>query len=98
MQQNKQKAGAMNAARQETSKEANGEHRGEVEEEIWVEKYRPLSLRHVVGQQTPASPANKLLAWLRDWARNNRLGAAAGGAEKKKGFELKKLIKILIKK
>ena len=37
----------------------------------WVDKYKPASLKDLVGQGTPASPTNKLLKWLKEWAKNN---------------------------
>uniref|UniRef100_A0AC34FHK5 Replication factor C subunit 1 n=1 Tax=Panagrolaimus sp. ES5 TaxID=591445 RepID=A0AC34FHK5_9BILA len=46
----------------------------------WVDKYKPASLKEMVGQGTPASPTNKLLKWLKEWAKNN-LGV--GGMIKK---------------
>uniref|UniRef100_A0A914Z3P2 AAA+ ATPase domain-containing protein n=1 Tax=Panagrolaimus superbus TaxID=310955 RepID=A0A914Z3P2_9BILA len=46
----------------------------------WVDKYKPASLKDMVGQGTPASPTNKLLKWLKEWAKNN-LGV--GGMIKK---------------
>ncbi|VDN54749.1 unnamed protein product [Dracunculus medinensis] len=33
----------------------------------WVDKYKPTSLQHLVGQNGEKSPMNKLLAWLRGW-------------------------------
>lgn len=35
--------------------------------ELWVEKYRPSSLKNLMGQFGPSSPANKLLKWLKNW-------------------------------
>jgi replication factor C subunit 1 len=46
----------------------------------WVDKYKPASLKDMVGQATPASPTNKMLKWLKEWAKNN-LGV--GGMIKK---------------
>ena len=46
----------------------------------WVDKYKPLEVKQLVGQQTPAAPMNKLLSWLKDWAKHN-LGE--GALEKK---------------
>lgn len=38
--------------------------------QLWVEKYRPRSLKQLIGQQTPGSCANRLLNWLRTWHHN----------------------------
>ncbi|PIO70533.1 replication factor RFC1 domain protein [Teladorsagia circumcincta] len=46
----------------------------------WVDKYKPRSVTHLVGQHGEKSPMNKLLGWLKDWGRNN-LGE--GGKTKK---------------
>ncbi|NXP70157.1 RFC1 factor, partial [Ramphastos sulfuratus] len=37
---------------------------------LWVDKYRPVSLKSITGQQGEQSCANKLLRWLRNWHRN----------------------------
>ena len=50
----------------------------------WVEKYKPVNMKQLVGQQTDKSPANKLLDWLKNWARYHLVPAQPG--EKKKGF------------
>jgi len=34
---------------------------------MWVDKYKPISLKSVVGQAGDKSNANKLLKWLRNW-------------------------------
>ncbi|OQV24394.1 Replication factor C subunit 1 [Hypsibius exemplaris] len=39
---------------------------------LWVDKYAPKTLMSVVGQHTPASPANKLVPWLRNWHANRK--------------------------
>jgi len=39
--------------------------------ELWVEKYRPLSSKNVIGQQGDRSNMNKLKIWLRDWNSNH---------------------------
>ncbi|VDP13903.1 unnamed protein product [Heligmosomoides polygyrus] len=46
----------------------------------WVDKYKPRTPAQLVGQHGEKSPMNKLLGWLKDWARNN-LGE--GGKVKK---------------
>uniref|UniRef100_A0A8C5TEU1 Replication factor C subunit 1 n=1 Tax=Malurus cyaneus samueli TaxID=2593467 RepID=A0A8C5TEU1_9PASS len=37
---------------------------------LWVDKYKPVSLKAVIGQQGEQSCANKLLRWLRNWHKN----------------------------
>ncbi|XP_042322673.1 replication factor C subunit 1 isoform X2 [Sceloporus undulatus] len=37
---------------------------------LWVDKYRPTSLKTIIGQQGDQSCANKLLRWLRNWHKN----------------------------
>uniref|UniRef100_A0A8B9S5L7 Replication factor C subunit 1 n=1 Tax=Apteryx owenii TaxID=8824 RepID=A0A8B9S5L7_APTOW len=37
---------------------------------LWVDKYKPTSLKAIIGQQGEQSCANKLLRWLRNWHRN----------------------------
>ncbi|CAI5451141.1 unnamed protein product [Caenorhabditis angaria] len=42
----------------------------------WVDKYKPQSFNQLVGQHGDKSPINKLLDWLKDWAKHN-LGEGA---------------------
>ncbi|XP_064918690.1 replication factor C subunit 1 [Columba livia] len=37
---------------------------------LWVDKYKPVTLKAIIGQQGEQSCANKLLRWLRNWHRN----------------------------
>ncbi|XP_020847263.1 replication factor C subunit 1 isoform X2 [Phascolarctos cinereus] len=37
---------------------------------LWVDKYKPTSLKTIIGQQGDQSCANKLLRWLRSWHKN----------------------------
>uniref|UniRef100_K7FN75 Replication factor C subunit 1 n=1 Tax=Pelodiscus sinensis TaxID=13735 RepID=K7FN75_PELSI len=37
---------------------------------LWVDKYKPTSLKTVIGQQGDQSCANKLLRWLQNWYKN----------------------------
>uniref|UniRef100_A0A0R3RH33 Replication factor C subunit 1 n=1 Tax=Elaeophora elaphi TaxID=1147741 RepID=A0A0R3RH33_9BILA len=46
----------------------------------WVDKYKPNSMKHLVGQNGEKSPMNKLLGWLRNWGKNH-LGVS--GKQKK---------------
>lgn len=41
-----------------------------VEELLWVDKYKPTSLKTVIGQQGDLSCANKLVRWLKNWHKN----------------------------
>ncbi|XP_044047085.1 replication factor C subunit 1 isoform X2 [Siniperca chuatsi] len=43
---------------------------------LWVDKYRPRSLKTVIGQQGDQSCANKLLHWLQNWHRHHSGGAS----------------------
>ena len=42
-----------------------------VQSQLWVDKYKPTSLKTVIGQQGDKSNLKKLLAWLRNWPKNN---------------------------
>lgn len=44
--------------------------KGGAEVLLWVDKYKPTSLKTIIGQQGDQSCANKLLRWLRNWHRN----------------------------
>lgn len=35
--------------------------------ELWVDKYKPTSIRSLIGQNGAQSPANRLLNWLSSW-------------------------------
>ncbi|XP_066488649.1 replication factor C subunit 1 [Tiliqua scincoides] len=48
---------------QETSKDG-------AEVLLWVDKYKPTSLKTIIGQQGDQSCANKLLRWLQNWCKN----------------------------
>nr|XP_014594117.1 replication factor C subunit 1 isoform X1 [Equus caballus] len=41
-----------------------------VENLLWVDKYKPLSLKTIIGQQGDQSCANKLLRWLQNWHKS----------------------------
>ncbi|XP_036764389.2 replication factor C subunit 1 isoform X2 [Manis pentadactyla] len=41
-----------------------------VENLLWVDKYKPTSLKTIIGQQGDQSCANKLLRWLQHWHRS----------------------------
>ncbi|XP_030830290.1 replication factor C subunit 1 isoform X1 [Strongylocentrotus purpuratus] len=38
---------------------------------MWVDKYKPVSTKNIIGQQGDKSNAKKLLNWLRRWNDNN---------------------------
>ncbi|XP_069351399.1 replication factor C subunit 1 isoform X4 [Eulemur rufifrons] len=46
---------------------ADGRSENKVENLLWVDKYKPTSLKTIIGQQGDQSCANKLLRWLRNW-------------------------------
>lgn len=64
---------------------------------LWVDKYRPRSLKTVIGQQGDQSCANKLLRWLQNWHRNHsggsskpavaKFGKFGGGKDDGSGFK-----------
>jgi len=41
-----------------------------VESLLWVDKYKPMNIRQIIGQQGDKSNAKKLLAWLQNWHSN----------------------------
>ncbi|XP_072318368.1 replication factor C subunit 1 [Eucyclogobius newberryi] len=43
---------------------------------LWVDKYRPRSLKTVIGQQGDQSCANKLIRWLKNWHKNHSGGSS----------------------
>ncbi|KAM6345896.1 replication factor C subunit 1 [Podargus strigoides] len=59
---------------------------------LWVDKYKPMSLKAVIGQQGEQSCANKLLRWLRNWHKNTSDDGQAktnktGGRDDGTGFK-----------
>lgn len=67
---------------------------GKTESLLWVDKYRPTSLKAIIGQQGEQSCTNKLLRWLKDWHKNhsgdkkpvakyNKFGAKDDGSSSK---------------
>ncbi|NXK78077.1 RFC1 factor, partial [Amazona guildingii] len=59
---------------------------------LWVDKYKPVSLKAVIGQQGEQSCANKLLRWLRNWDKNTLEDGQAknsktGGKDDGAGFK-----------
>ncbi|XP_020617063.1 replication factor C subunit 1-like [Orbicella faveolata] len=39
---------------------------------LWVDKYRPHSVKQIIGQQGDKSNMHKLMNWLRDWEKNRK--------------------------
>ncbi|NXH20445.1 RFC1 factor, partial [Bucco capensis] len=59
---------------------------------LWVDKYKPASLKAIIGQQGEQSCANKLLRWLRNWHKNTLEDGQAktnktGGKDDGSGFK-----------
>ncbi|CAH1774477.1 unnamed protein product [Owenia fusiformis] len=49
---------------------------------LWVDKYKPTSLKSIIGQQGDKSNAKKLFNWLRDWHKYCGEGKAKTGPSK----------------
>lgn len=49
---------------------ADGSGEDQVAGLLWVDKYKPASLKAVIGQQGDQSCANKLLRWLQNWHKS----------------------------
>ncbi|XP_075356062.1 replication factor C subunit 1 isoform X1 [Mycteria americana] len=65
---------------------------GGTERLLWVDKYKPVSLKAIIGQQGEQSCANKLLRWLRNWHKNTSEDGQAktnktGGKDDGTGFK-----------
>lgn len=53
-------------------KETHGSLSGSKEQcLLWVDKYKPTTLKNIIGQQGDQSCANKLLRWLRNWHKSS---------------------------
>ncbi|XP_075050897.1 replication factor C subunit 1 isoform X2 [Mixophyes fleayi] len=65
----------MSIKREETPSTAKGWDSppvsGKMETLLWVDKYKPTSIKAVIGQQGEQSCANKLLRWLKAWHQNH---------------------------
>ncbi|XP_013009784.2 replication factor C subunit 1 isoform X1 [Cavia porcellus] len=67
--------------KEQVAKETNGDSRprelagdsseSQVDSLLWVDKYKPTSLKTIIGQQGDQSCANKLLRWLRNWHKSS---------------------------
>ncbi|EDV94849.1 replication factor C subunit 1 [Drosophila grimshawi] len=52
--------------------ESNNKHVSAISENMaWVDKYKPCSIKEIVGQAGPASNVNKLMNWLAKWYVNH---------------------------
>ncbi|KAM8939515.1 replication factor C subunit 1 [Pelodytes ibericus] len=47
------------------------ESSSKVESLLWVDKYKPTSIKTIIGQQGDQSCANKLIRWLKTWHQNH---------------------------
>ena len=45
---------------------------------MWVDKYRPRSIKQIIGQQGDKSNMRKLMNWLRDWDKNRKKPPSKG--------------------
>ncbi|KAM3831623.1 replication factor C subunit 1 isoform 2-T2 [Vipera latastei] len=54
---------------EKSSVRESNKNRGEVL--LWVDKYKPTSIRTIIGQQGEQSCAHKLLRWLKNWQKNS---------------------------
>ncbi|XP_062069567.1 replication factor C subunit 1 [Lepus europaeus] len=54
-----------------TGNVADGSSGNKLEHLLWVDKYKPTSLKSIIGQQGDQSCANKLLRWLRNWHKSS---------------------------
>lgn len=74
--------------KEQAAEETNGDGRARnladdssesrVESLLWVDKYKPASLKTIIGQQGDQSCANKLLRWLQNWHRSPSEGKKHG--------------------
>ena len=46
---------------------------------LWVDKYKPASMKNIVGQHGEKSNAKKLLKWLINWDDNHSGGSKPKG-------------------
>jgi len=62
---------------------------------LWVDKYKPSTLKQIIGQTGDKSNAKKLLHWLNNWHRNQAAGVkpvtgkffGRGGSDDGAGFK-----------
>lgn len=60
----KQSGFCFEAAKQEVTK---------IENEMWVNKYKPKTMARIINQNAPQSCANKLKNWLTNWHKNKNV-------------------------
>ncbi|XP_015273700.1 PREDICTED: replication factor C subunit 1 isoform X2 [Gekko japonicus] len=65
-----QKAPENKRAAKDAERPVRETSKGEAEVLLWVDKYKPTSLKTIIGQQGDRSCANKLLCWLQNWHKN----------------------------
>ncbi|CAC5383730.1 RFC1 [Mytilus coruscus] len=46
---------------------------------LWVDKYKPSAMKHIIGQTGDKSNAKKLLNWLSNWHKNRAAGVKPSG-------------------
>jgi len=63
---------------------------------LWVDKYKPTSMKQIIGQTGDKSNAKKLLDWLNNWHKNQAAGVkpvtsgkffGKGGSDNGAGFK-----------
>ena len=57
---------------------------GDVSSLLWVDKYKPKSVKEIVGQNGDKSNAKKLRKWLQEWKENHTPKPSGAGALKPK--------------
>ena len=45
---------------------------------MWVDKYKPSTVKQIIGQQGAQSNMNKLMSWLQNWHSNHGSTANPG--------------------
>ena len=51
---------------------------------LWVDKYKPVAVKYIVGQNGEKSNAKKLLKWLQEWKENHAPKPAGAKPKKSK--------------
>ncbi|KAJ8321817.1 hypothetical protein KUTeg_000288 [Tegillarca granosa] len=46
---------------------------------LWVDKYKPTTMKQIIGQQGDKSNAKKLLSWIQNWHKNQAAGIKPQG-------------------
>lgn len=63
---------------QSTTSKKDSDQSESVQSLLWVDKYKPTSMKQIIGQQGDKSNAKKLFTWLKNWHRHRSLGTKAG--------------------